>query len=60
MLRSDPATAEIPMVVLSNYSEPNMVKEGIDLGVLAYLVKADTSPAKLVASVLEWLGPQPS
>jgi two-component system chemotaxis response regulator CheY len=60
MLRSDPATAGIPMVVLSNYSEPSMVKEGTDLGVLAYLVKADTSPGKLVASVLEWLGPPPS
>lgn len=57
MLRSKPQTAEIPMVVLSNYSEPSMVKEGLDLGILAYLVKADTTPTKLVHSVLDWLRP---
>ena len=57
MLRSEPATAGIPMVVLSNYSEPGMVKEGMDLGILAYLVKADTTPSRLVASVLDWLRP---
>jgi CheY-like chemotaxis protein len=60
MLRSDPATAAIPMVVLSNYSEPGMMKEGLDLGILAYLVKADTTPSKLVASVLDWLKPASS
>ena len=60
MLRSEPATAGIPMVVLSNYSEPGMVKEGLDLGVLAYLVKADTTPSRLVAAVLDWLRPATS
>jgi CheY-like chemotaxis protein len=56
LLRAAPATAELPLAVLSNYSEPGMISEAQSLGILAYLVKADTTPSRLVDAVSRWLG----
>lgn len=42
-LKADPATREIPVLVLSNSSRPPDVAEITRLGVVDYLVKADLS-----------------
>jgi CheY-like chemotaxis protein len=54
-LRADPATEDLPAVVLSNYDEPEMVQEAQRLGALQWVVKADTTPRALVERMAAWL-----
>ena len=54
-LRSDDQTRHIPVVILSNYSERELVERGLKLGALEYLVKSQTTPAKLAGGVEGWL-----
>ena len=49
-LRADARTAGIPAVILSNFGEPELRARGLELGALEFLVKADTTPAGLVAN----------
>ncbi len=46
-LRADAATASIPVVIVTNYGEPELQQRGLSLGALEFLVKADTTPARL-------------
>ena len=46
-LRADPATAHVPVIVLSNYDAPELRRQGMQLGVLEWLVKADVTPSAL-------------
>ena len=55
LLRESPLTHDLPMAVLSNYNEPSMVAEADHLGALAYMVKADVTPAALAQAVSGWL-----
>jgi CheY-like chemotaxis protein len=55
-LAADVATREIPVVMLSNYSESAVVEKTLSLGAKQYLVKIDTSPAKVAAVAEHWLG----
>ncbi len=58
-LRSEPETAHIPVVILSNFSEPELIERGRALGAHDYLVKAHTPPAALAAVTRQWaLTPQ--
>ena len=50
-LRGDPATTHIPVIILSNYGEPELRERGLKLGALEFLVKADTTPAQLSTKV---------
>jgi CheY-like chemotaxis protein len=50
-LRDDPATTHIPVIILSNYGEPELRERGLRLGALEFLVKADTTPAQLSTKV---------
>jgi DNA-binding response OmpR family regulator len=50
-LRANPATTSIPVIILSNYGEPELRQRGLKLGALEFLVKADTTPAQLSTSV---------
>lgn len=54
-LRARPATAKIPVVILTNYSEPELVERGRELGAHDYLVKAHTPPATLAEVTRRWL-----
>jgi CheY-like chemotaxis protein len=40
--------AHLPVIVLSNYNEPNLIERARKLGALAYRVKAHTMPSDLV------------
>lgn len=53
-LRSMPSTAAIPVVILTNYGEPELRERGLKLGALEFLVKADTTPANLSQGVERW------
>ena len=50
-LRADPSTTHIPVIILSNYGEPELRERGLRLGALEFLVKADTTPAQLSTKV---------
>src|SRR5690242_13328536 len=41
-LRAAPPTATIPVIILSNYGEPELRARGLALGALEFLVKSDT------------------
>jgi CheY-like chemotaxis protein len=56
-LRSAPATMHIPVIILTNYGEPELRERGMRLGALEFLVKADTTPAHLSESVERAVGP---
>jgi CheY-like chemotaxis protein len=54
-LRRAPRTAEVPVVILTNFSEPEMIERGRELGAQDYLVKVDTPPAMLARAARKWL-----
>jgi CheY-like chemotaxis protein len=54
-LRSDPATEPLPVVILSNFNEKELVERGARLGALDHLIKSHTTPAKLVSGLDGWL-----
>ena len=54
-LASADLTRSIPVVMLSNYDEPGLVRESISLGAKQYLVKAGTNPAELARVVSQWV-----
>jgi DNA-binding response OmpR family regulator len=46
-LRANPETAHVPVIVLTNYDAPELRRQGMELGVLEWLVKADVTPSAL-------------
>jgi CheY-like chemotaxis protein len=54
-LREDPKTANLPVVILSNHSEKQLVERGLQLGALDYLIKTQTTPARLSSGLETWL-----
>jgi len=55
-LRADPSTAPIPVVILSNWNEKELVERGVKLGALDHLIKSQTTPARLSQRLKDWLG----
>jgi CheY-like chemotaxis protein len=55
-LKSVNRTKGIPVVMLSNYDEPRLVRESLSLGAKEYLVKVGTNPADLDRIVSQWVG----
>ena len=55
-LRADPSTAPIPVVILSNWNEKELVERGVKLGALDHLIKSQTTPALLSQRLKGWLG----
>jgi len=55
-LREDVATAPIPVVILSNWNEKELVERGVKLGALDHLIKSQTTPARLSQRLKDWLG----
>src|SRR5579859_3507691 len=54
-LRSSEQTRDVPVVILSNYGERELVERGLKLGALEYLIKSQTTPANLSRGVEGWL-----
>jgi DNA-binding response OmpR family regulator len=54
-LRAQEKTRQIPVVILSNYSERELIDRGLKLGALEYLIKSQTTPAKVADGVEGWL-----
>lgn len=54
-LRKDPRTERLPVVILSNYSEKQLIERGLRMGARDYLIKTQTTPARLSLGVETWL-----
>lgn len=56
-LAANATTRDIPVVMLSNFDDPALVKECMELGAKEYLVKAGLNPTELPNVVARWLKP---
>ena len=56
-LRNQGRTKNIPVVIVSNYSEEELISRGLQLGALEYLVKSQTTPGQLSQGVRDWTKP---
>jgi CheY-like chemotaxis protein len=57
-LRGDPATAGIPVVVLTNYQDEGLRSEGERLGIVDWRSKMDTTPPEISTWMEGWsIGP---
>lgn len=54
-LRAEPATERIPVVILSNWNEKELVEQGAKLGALDHMIKSQTTPARLSQRLRDWL-----
>jgi OmpR family response regulator RpaB len=54
-LRADVDTRDIPVIILSNWNEKELVERGIKLGALEHLIKSQTTPARLSQRLRDWL-----
>jgi CheY-like chemotaxis protein len=54
----DPGLTVVPVLILSNYGEPEMVKEGRELGARDYLIKSQTTPIQLSLILRNYLPPE--
>ncbi len=55
-LKADPATAKIPVIILSNLGQESDVKQAMEAGAAGYFVKANLSLQDLVKRVGEVVG----
>jgi len=56
-IRANKRTRNIPVVIVSNYSEAELVSRGLQLGALEYLIKSRTTPGQLSEGVRDWSRP---
>jgi CheY-like chemotaxis protein len=56
-LRESQRTQALPVVIVSNYGEQEQIQEGLELGALDYLVKANVTPSELSRGVERWTQP---
>lgn len=54
-LKSDSATADIPVILLTNLGQKDDVDKGLKLGAVDYLIKAHFKPAETVEKVRDAL-----
>lgn len=54
-LKQDPATQKIPVVLLTNLGQENIITEALNSGASGYLMKVRISPYQIVAHVKEFL-----
>ena len=56
-LRASSRTRNVPVVIVSNYSEQELVSRGMQLGALDYLIKSQTTPGRLSQGIKFWARP---
>ncbi len=51
ILKEDPATKIIPVAIVSNYNDENLMREAIEIGAVDYILKYQVTPQDLVAKI---------
>jgi len=54
-LRARDGLADVPVVVLSNFRNPEFVERALSLGALEYMVKAQTRPESFISAIPHWV-----
>ena len=54
-LRQSERVRDVPVVILSNYGESDLIEKGLKLGARDYLIKSQTTPASLAEGVQGWI-----
>jgi len=54
-LKADPATKDLPIILLTNLSDDNIIQEALHLGAVAYLIKVRFTPQAVVEKIREFL-----
>jgi len=57
-LRADQRTFSLPVVILSNYDDPDLIQRGLQLGAIDYLVKSKVTPGGLSDGIARWMAAQ--
>lgn len=57
-LKADSATRHIPVILLSNLGQEFVVKGGMNLGAVDYLLKSDLTPREVIQKIEKYLGHQ--
>jgi DNA-binding response OmpR family regulator len=55
-MKGDKAVKNIPVILLTNLSQKDEVKKGLELGAKDYLIKAHFMPSEVVKKIKEALG----
>ena len=55
-VKKDPALKSIPIILLTNLSQKDEVKKGLDLGAIDYLIKAHFMPSEVVKKIKDTIG----
>lgn len=56
VLKADSATKSIPVILLTNLSQKDEVRKGLDLGAEDYLIKAHFMPSEVVGKIKKIIG----
>lgn len=56
-VRASDRTRNLPVVIVSNYSEKELVSRGLQLGAVDYLIKSHTTPGQLSQGIRFWARP---
>ena len=51
--KSDPETADIPILILSNLGSEDHIQKGLSLGACGYIVKSQYTPSQVVEKIKE-------
>lgn len=57
--KANPATRDIPIVMLTNYADSADLKNAMKMGAADYIIKSESTPEKVVEKVQKILGPKP-
>jgi DNA-binding response OmpR family regulator len=50
-IKEDPATASIPVIILSNLGQREEIERGLKLGATDYLIKAHFTPGEIIEKI---------
>jgi CheY-like chemotaxis protein len=57
--KANPATRDIPIVMLTNYPDSIDLKNALKLGAAGYIIKSEATPEQVVEKIQKILAPKP-
>ncbi len=57
-IKEDPARKSIPVIMLTNFGQEDLVKQAVTLGCSEYLLKYNLTPGEIITKVAQILNPK--